>query len=91
MRSRKTDNYKREAKLFLEELVTFLKTNESATIDEISRELDRNRNFVSAFINACVAFDFCEVKVSNSKMVSLTEKGKKSVKNLNLSMKRNSV
>lgn len=69
--SRKTDNYIREAKLFLDELFTILKTKGSLTIDEISKELDKNRNFVSAFVNACVAFDFCDIKVTNSKTVTL--------------------
>lgn len=77
MGSRKTDNYIQEAKLFLSELATFLKTEGVATIKEIATELDKDRNYVSAFVNACVAFDFCDIKVSNSKLISLTEIGKK--------------
>ena len=77
MGSRKTDNYIREAKLFLDELFTILKTKGSLTIDEISKELDKNRNFVSAFVNACVAFDLCDIKVTNSKTIFLKDLGKK--------------
>ncbi|MHA1380254.1 MAG: hypothetical protein ACTSRG_17910 [Candidatus Helarchaeota archaeon] len=77
MGSRKTDNYIREAKLFLGELAAYLKTEGVATIKEIATELDKDRNYVSAFVSACVAFDFCDIKVSNSKLVSLTESGKK--------------
>lgn len=77
MGSRKTDNYIREARLFLDELFTILKTKGSLTIDEISKELDKNRNFVSAFVNACVALDLCDIKVTNSKTVSLKDMGEK--------------
>lgn len=73
MGSRTTDNFIREAKLFLNEFFNILKTRGSLSIDELSKELDTNRNFVSAFATACVALDICDIKVTNSKIISIKE------------------
>ena len=72
--SRKTQNYIDDSKRCFTELVILLMQKENLTIDELSKELDRNRNYISAFISACVGLNICTIKVTNSKSVSL-EKG----------------
>ncbi|MHA1383726.1 MAG: hypothetical protein ACTSR3_08240 [Candidatus Helarchaeota archaeon] len=73
MTSRKTKDYINNSKAFLQELIITLLKNENLTIDELSRALEKNRNYVSAFISACIALDICNIKVTNSKSVSLTK------------------
>ncbi len=71
MGSRKTDIYVDDAKLVLRELITYLKTVDSATIKDLAKELDRDRNFISAFVYACVALDICDVEITNQNKISL--------------------
>ncbi|MHA1783794.1 MAG: hypothetical protein ACTSVY_10880 [Candidatus Helarchaeota archaeon] len=80
MSERRTERYKKDAIFTLNELLASIEEKSFLTIGEIANALEKDRNFVSAFVNACVAFGLCDVKRSNSIIVTLTEMGKKYLK-----------
>ena len=79
--------YKIKAKNKLIEVLATVDRKIFASIEEIAAENEKNRNFISAFVNACVAFDLLDVKKSNSVSVYLTEKGKSYYKKQKLDIK----
>ncbi|NHI93641.1 MAG: hypothetical protein EAX96_14230 [Candidatus Lokiarchaeota archaeon] len=79
--------YKIEAKNELLKVLATVDRKVFASIEEIAAESKRNRNFISAFVNACVAFDLLDVKKSNSVSVFITDKGRAYYKKQDLEIK----
>jgi len=91
MSERRTERYKKDAIFTLNEMLASLDSKTFLTIGEIATILEKDRNFVSAFVNACVAFGLCDVKRSNSIIVTLTNMGKKFLRNEKITVSINQV
>ena len=74
---RKQKNWEQECIEQWTEIQTFLKSEEFASISDISHFLKMNRATLQGFIRAMVVVGYLKVKVGHSIIVSLTEKGKK--------------
>ncbi len=89
MSERRTERYKKDAIFTLNELLASLDNETFLTVGEISNIIEKDRNFVSAFVNACVAFGLCDIKRSNSIIVTLTDMGRKFLKNEKITLSIN--
>ena len=63
----------------LEEFLDTLAVNErGVNVSKLARELNKDRNFMSGFLYACLALKLCDIeKIGNSISCYITEIGKK--------------
>ena len=68
-----------DARNMIQEFLDIIEKNKhGVNITKLARELDKDRNFISGFLHACLALKLCEIQVmGNSIICYATENGLK--------------